>query len=104
MKVYLKNLKKFLLELEKISENQKKIKIELDEILSNIPNIPNSDVPDGKDENDNVEVLKSGKIPEFDFKPKSHYELGENLKCLILILQQKLQVQDLFLLRINWHY
>ena len=45
MKVYLKNLKKFLLKLEKISENQKKTKIKLDEILSNIPNIPHFDVP-----------------------------------------------------------
>ena len=43
--------------MEKISENQKKTKIKLDEILSNIPNIPNFDVPDGKDENDNVELI-----------------------------------------------
>ena len=77
-----KKSKEISIELEKISENQKKTKIKLDEILSNIPNIPNFDVPDGKDENDNVEVLKSGKITEFDFEPKSHYELGENLRML----------------------
>ena len=77
------------IELEKISENQKKTKIKLDEILSNIPNIPNFDVPDGKDENDNVEVLKSGKITEFDFEPKSHYELGENLRMLDFDLATK---------------
>ena len=76
-------------ELEKISENQKKTKIKLDEILSNIPNIPNFDVPDGKDENDNVEVLKSGEITEFDFEPKSHYELGENLRMLDFDLATK---------------
>jgi seryl-tRNA synthetase len=69
-------------ELEKVSENQKKTKIKLDSILSNIPNIPHSDVPEGKDENDNIEVSKSGKIPEFDFKPKTHYELGEKLEML----------------------
>ena len=46
-----------------------------------------------------LKLSKSGKIPNFDFKPKSHYELGENLGCLILILQQKLLVQDLFLLK-----
>ena len=73
---------------------QKKIKNELDQILSNIPNIPHEDVPIGKDENDNVEMIKSGKIPNFDYQPKSHYELGE---CLILISQLKLPVPDLFL-------
>ncbi len=76
-------------ELEKISENQKKIKIELDNILSNIPNIPHPDVPNGKDENDNIEILKSGEIPEFNFKPKSHYELGENLEMLDFDLATK---------------
>ena len=84
-----KKSKEISFELEKISENQKKTKIKLDEILSNIPNIPNLDVPDGKDENDNVEVLKSGKITEFDFKPKSHYELGENLRMLDFDLATK---------------
>ena len=84
-----KKSKEISIELEKISENQKNTKGKLDEILSNIPNIPNSDVPDGKDENDNVEVLKSGKITEFDFKPKSHYELGENLRMLDFDLATK---------------
>ena len=84
-----KKSKEISIELEKILENQKKTKIKLDEILSNIPNIPNFDVPDGKDENDNVEVLKSGKITEFDFEPKSHYELGENLRMLDFDLATK---------------
>ena len=84
-----KKSKEISIELEKISENQKNTKGKLDEILSNIPNIPNFDVPDGKDENDNVEVLKSGKITEFDFEPKSHYELGENLRMLDFDLATK---------------
>ena len=63
--------KEISIELEKISEQQKNTKTELDNILSSIPNIPHQDVPNGKDENDNVEVLKAGKVPEFDFKPKS---------------------------------
>ena len=84
-----KKSKEISIELEKISENQKQAKNKLDKILSNIPNIPNLDVPDGKDENDNVEVLKSGKITEFDFKPKSHYELGENLRMLDFDLATK---------------
>ena len=76
-------------QLDLISEKQKKIKNELDSILSNIPNIPHKDVPDGKNEDENVEILKSGKIPEFDFNPKTHYELGENLKMLDFDLAAK---------------
>jgi seryl-tRNA synthetase len=76
-------------QLDLITKEQKKIKNELDLILSNIPNIPHKDVPLGKDENDNVELSKSGKIPDFDYKPKTHYELGENLKMLDFDLASK---------------
>ncbi len=84
-----KKSKEISTELEKITEKQKNTKSELDNILSSIPNIPHQDVPNGKDENDNEEVLKAGKIPEFDFKPKSHYELGENLGMLDFDLATK---------------
>ena len=84
-----KKSKEISTELEKISEKQKNTKTELDNILSSIPNIPHQDVPNGKDENDNVEVLKAGKVPEFNFKPKSHYELGENLGMLDFDLATK---------------
>ena len=76
-------------ELDLVSNEQKKIKNELDKILSNIPNIPHKDVPEGKGEDDNLEVSKSGNIPNFDFKPKTHYELGENLKMLDFDLATK---------------
>ena len=49
-----KRSKEISSDLEKVSDKQKKVKIELDNILSNIPNIPHPDVPDGKDENDNI--------------------------------------------------
>ena len=84
-----KKSKEISVELVEVSEKQKLTKIQLDDMLSNIPNIPHSDVPDGRDENDNIEVLKSGKIPEFDFKPKSHYDLGENLEMLDFDLATK---------------
>ena len=76
-------------EIEKINKQQIVIKKELDYILSNIPNIPHPDVPNGKDENDNVEIKKSGKILDFDFKPLSHYELGEKLNMLDFDLATK---------------
>ena len=75
--------------IEKISDQQKLIKENLEKILSNIPNIPHKDVPKGKDENDNIEISKSGIIPKFNFSPKSHYELGENLGMLDFDLATK---------------
>lgn len=47
--------------------------------LARIPNIPADSTPVGKDENDNVEVRRVGQIPAFDFEPKQHFEIGENL-------------------------
>ena len=76
-------------EIEKLSKLQTEVKEHLDNILSAIPNIPNEAVPIGKDENSNVEISKYGNIPSFDFKPKSHYELGENLDMLDFNLATK---------------
>ena len=76
-------------EIEKIDTQQKSIKLDLDKLLSNIPNIPHKDVPLGKNEKDNIELSKAGKIPEFSFNPKSHYELGEKLNMLDFDLATK---------------
>ena len=84
-----KRSKEISKELETITNEQKQIKSELDKILSNIPNIPHKDVPIGDNENDNVEISKSGNIPSFDFKPKTHYELGEKLNMLDFDLATK---------------
>ena len=77
------------IEIEKINTLQVDIKKQLETILSSIPNIPYSNVPIGKDENSNIEISKSGTIPNFTFKPKSHYELGENLDMLDFDLATK---------------
>ena len=81
--------KKLSISLDEISKKQNVLKSELEKILSNIPNLPHPDVPSGKDENDNVEIGKFGQIPDFDFKPKSHYELGEELGMLDFDLATK---------------
>ena len=75
--------------IENLSKEQKIIKNELDNLLSSIPNLPLDEVPVGKDENDNVEVTKSGEIKDFKFKPLSHYELGEKLNMLDFDLASK---------------
>ena len=72
-----------------LSNSQNDIKFKLDNILSSIPNLPCDDVPIGKDENSNVEILKDGTIPEFNFKPKSHYELGSALNMMDFDLATK---------------
>ena len=75
--------------IEKINNQQIDIKADLEKILSSIPNVPHLDVPVGKDENDNIEIEKKGEIPKFDFKPKSHIELGEKLNMLDFDLATK---------------
>ena len=58
---------------EKITNLQNK----LTQHLISLPNIPNKDVPVGKDEDDNVEIRKWGSIKEINFNAKQHFELGE---------------------------
>ena len=84
-----KRSKEISSEIDNYSKEQTEIKNKLENILSSIPNVPHSDVPIGKDENENLEVSKSGKIPEFDFKPKSHFDLGEKLGMLDFDLATK---------------
>lgn len=47
------------------------------EVAATIPNIPDSDVPDGEDESDNVEIKRILEPKTFDFQPKEHWELAE---------------------------
>lgn len=54
-----------------------KIQAELEAITQTVPNIPDSSVPDGKDEDDNVEVSRWGTPKEYDFEVKDHVDLGE---------------------------
>ena len=52
---------------------------ELDEFLATIPNLPATDVPEGRDEHANVEIRKWGEPKTFSFKAKEHFEIGEAL-------------------------
>jgi seryl-tRNA synthetase len=58
---------------------EKKVSKELDDALAQIPNLPAADVPDGKDEHDNVEHHHFGAKRDYGFAPKQHFELGEAL-------------------------
>ncbi len=60
---------------------EKAAQARLDQELAAIPNLPGPEAPDGRDENDNVEVRRHGTPPAFaeGFKPKEHFEIGEAL-------------------------
>ncbi len=72
---------------KKVDENKLKIadalevqrlrQEELEKLAMSIPNIPDPDVPDGEDEDDNVELKRVLEPRKFDFKPKEHWELAE---------------------------
>ena len=70
---------------EKIQESEKtasELDQRLQEMMAGIPNLPSNTVPVGKSEEDNVEVRRWGSAPKFDFTPKPHWELGEQLGVL----------------------
>ena len=54
----------------------------IEDALLRIPNIPDDNIPDGKNSQNNREVKRFGNIPEFSFKPKHHTEIGEKLGVL----------------------
>lgn len=73
-------------EVGELGERLKRIKGQLDDIRDamtaiflDIPNLPHADVPDGRDESDNVELRAWGAPTELDFEPRDHVEIGEAL-------------------------
>jgi seryl-tRNA synthetase len=82
-----KELREHIQELEKAAEEYE---TRLKQILSGIPNLPHESVPIGKSAEDNVEVRRWGSAPKFDFAPKPHWELGEQLGVLDLERAAKL--------------
>jgi len=76
-------------EASSISEKIKQLKpevektnVEYKKTLYMIPNIPSDDTPDGPDESGNVPVKKVGEPRKFDFTPKEHWQLGEELDVI----------------------
>lgn len=53
-----------------------------DEILNRLPNLPSDKAPQGKDESDNKVLRQVGRPPQFNFRPKSHLEIGEQLDII----------------------
>lgn len=75
--------------MPQLEEREKELGAELDRILASYPNIPALDVPDGKDEHDNVEIRRVG-TPTAIAGAKQHFELGEALGLMSFDLAAKL--------------
>jgi len=76
-------------EIDNIYKEQILIQNNLNEILIKLPNLALEDVPVGKDEISNKVISENGKINDFSFKPKSHYDLGKNLGMIDFELASK---------------
>jgi len=81
--------KKISAEIENLEESLKEMQSKINPILNFLPNLALDDVPLGKDEKSNKELKKIGKIPQFNFKTLSHYELGEKLNLMDFNLATK---------------
>ncbi|MBO5955231.1 MAG: serine--tRNA ligase, partial [Clostridia bacterium] len=68
--------------IKKIDEQVKAIDEQIETIMYTIPNIANPSVPDGDTDEDNIEVRRFMEPTQFDFEPKAHWDLGEDLGIL----------------------
>lgn len=69
-------------QIKSLDEKLKEIEEQLHPLILSIPNIPHESVPVGDSEEDNVEVRRWGDIPSFDFEPKPHWEIADQLGIL----------------------
>lgn len=83
------NVEPIMAEMKKLGEDIKNFDIEVAEIdekikyiMLRMPNIPNPMVPDGKSDEDNIEIKKWGEPAKFNFEPKAHWDLGTGLNML----------------------
>jgi seryl-tRNA synthetase len=73
------SLAKIEAELEALKHQAKEANDALDYLLMAVPNLPADEVPSGKDEASNIEVLRWGEPRNFDFEAQDHVDVGENL-------------------------
>lgn len=62
--------------IAELDDQVRQVETKLNDLISGVPNLPDPISPLGKDESENVVVRTNGKIPEFDFEPKTHWDLG----------------------------
>lgn len=62
---------------QKFEDEVRELEDQMTSLALGIPNLPDTNVPDGKDENENVVLATIGEVKEFNFTPKEHWQLGE---------------------------
>ncbi|MHC4294966.1 MAG: aminoacyl--tRNA ligase-related protein, partial [Planctomycetota bacterium] len=67
---------------KELSERIAELEPRFDELMLLVPQPPGLDVPMGADETQNVEIRREGEVPQFDFEPKDHVELGKDLDII----------------------
>lgn len=69
-------LKEFSRKIKEDERALRELEQKLNTLLLQVPNPPMDNVPEGRDESENVEIKRVGEPPDFDFKPRDHVELG----------------------------
>jgi len=85
--------------IKQIEGRQEQLQTELRLGLMKLPNIMHESVPFGKDEHENVEIRKWGEAPQFDFEPKAHAEILQNLGMMDLERAAKVSGSGFFYLK-----
>ncbi len=75
-------MKEVSAQIKELDDRLKAVEGGLNELLMGVPNIPHESCPPGRSEADNVEIKSWGKKPVFDFAPKAHWDIGEQLGIL----------------------
>jgi len=68
--------------IKQLDEEVRELEEKIDAMMLAIPNVPHESVPVGASEEDNVEVRRVGEQPSFDFEPKAHFDLADELGIL----------------------
>jgi seryl-tRNA synthetase len=95
----IENMKSLNIELKELEKTLQPLEDEVNELLLTIPNVPARDVPDGKSDEENVEIAKYGQIPVFDFELKDHVDLGTHLKIIDIERGVKISGSRFYFLR-----
>ncbi len=75
-------MKKVGAQIKELDEQIAAMDEEMNGMLLSIPNMPHESVPEGADDQDNVEMRRWGEVPAFDYEPKAHWDIGEGLNIL----------------------
>jgi seryl-tRNA synthetase len=69
-------------EISALDAKVREVDSELDALLLEVPNVPDADVPDGKDDSENIVTATDENLPVFDFDPRAHWDIGTELDII----------------------